>query len=151
MLNKLQTPFGAKKKKKRLGRGYGSTLGKTSGRGHKGQNARSGGKVPVGFEGGQMPLYRRLPKRGFFNPFREEKIIINFTTLQENNKLDKSKLIDREALIKAGIVSVKEKKAIKLLANGELKETLNLKLDAFSKKAEEKIKNNQGTISLVKS
>ena len=102
MLSQLRIPKNSRKKKKRLGRGFGSTFGKTSGKGHKGQNSRSGGGVRVGFEGGQLPIYMRLPKRGFFNPFRVKNIIISLDSIAKNPKLDKSKVIDRTALIKAG-------------------------------------------------
>ena len=99
MLSQLRIPKNSRKKKKRLGRGFGSTFGKTSGKGHKGQNSRSGGGVRVGFEGGQLPIYMRLPKRGFFNPFRVKNIIISLDSIAKNPKLDKSKVIDRTALI----------------------------------------------------
>ncbi len=154
MLSQLQVPANSKKKKKRLGRGCGSTLGKTSGRGHKGQNSRSGGGVPVGFEGGQLPIYMRLPKRGFFNPFRVENIAINLDAIIKNKKLDKSKLVDRTALIKAGIISSNDKNPIKLLAGkssieGDLLEKMSFQLDAVSKQAKEKVMQNKGTVELT--
>ena len=93
MLSQLQIPENSRKKRKRLGRGHGSTLGKTSGRGHKGQNSRSGGGVRVGFEGGQLPIYMRLPKRGFFNPFRVKNLIVNLDTIVKNIKVNVSGVV----------------------------------------------------------
>ena len=154
MLSKLQVPENSRKKKKRLGRGFGSTFGKTSGRGHKGQNSRSGGGVRVGFEGGQLPIYMRLPKRGFSNPFRVKNIIISLDAIAKNPKLDKSKLIDRDALIKAGMINSNKQDPIKLLAGklsvGEdLPEKMNFQLDAVSKQAEKKVMQNKGTVELT--
>lgn len=146
MLDKLQVPKGANKKKKRIGRGPGSTFGKTAGKGHKGQNARAGGGVRVGFEGGQMPLYRRLPKRGFFNIFRKENFIIHLEDIEKNIKLDKSKLIDKEALIQAGLFPKDNKQAIKILSDGELTMAIEVKVNAVSKQARVKIEKLQGKI-----
>ena len=146
MLEKLQVPKGARKKAKRVGRGPGSTLGKTAGKGHKGQNSRSGGGVRVGFEGGQMPLYRRLPKRGFFNKFRKENFIIHLGDIENNVKLDKTKLIDRAALIQAGLVKKDDMKAIKILSDGQLTTAIEIKVDAVSKQAKTKIEKIQGKI-----
>ena len=155
MLSQLQIPENSRKKRKRLGRGHGSTLGKTSGRGHKGQNSRSGGGVRVGFEGGQLPIYMRLPKRGFFNPFRVKNLIVNLDTIVKNIKLDKSKVIDRAALIKAGIISSNKKNPIKLLAGkllveSNLMEKMNFQVDAVSDQAKEKIIQAKGTVELKK-
>ena len=154
MLSQLQIPENSRKKRKRLGRGHGSTLGKTSGRGHKGQNSRSGGGVRVGFEGGQLPIYMRLPKRGFFNPFRVKNLIVNLDTIVKNIKLDKSKVIDRAALIKAGIISSNKKNPIKLLAGkllveSNLMEKMNFQVDAVSDQAKEKIIQAKGTVELT--
>ena len=103
---------------KRLGRGIGSGVGKTSGKGHKGQNARSGGGVRVGFEGGQMPLIRKLPRRGFTNaPFRKEYSIINVSDL---NKFDDNTVVDAKVLLENGIISKVENYGVKVLGNGEL-------------------------------
>jgi large subunit ribosomal protein L15 len=146
MLEKLQVPKGANKKRKRIGRGPGSNLGKTAGKGHKGQNARSGGGVRVGFEGGQMPLYRRLPKRGFFNIFSKKNFIIHLEDIEKNTSLDKSKLIDKEALIQAGLVPKNNKKKIKILSDGELTSGIEVKVDAVSKQAKSKIEKAQGKI-----
>ena len=156
MLSQLQIPVNSRKKRKRLGRGCGSTLGKTSGRGHKGQNSRSGGGVPVGFEGGQLPIYMRLPKRGFCNPFKVKNIIINLDTIVKNTKIDKSKAIDRAALIKAGIIRPTQKNPIKLLAGkssadkssieASLPENLSFRLDACSVQAKEKIAQAKGMV-----
>ena len=154
MLSQLRIPKNSRKKKKRLGRGFGSTFGKTSGKGHKGQNSRSGGGVRVGFEGGQLPIYMRLPKRGFFNPFRVKNIIISLDSIAKNPKLDKSKVIDRTALIKAGIINPNKQNPIKLLSgklsSGEdLPEKMSFKLDAVSKQAKEKIIQTKGTVELT--
>ena len=146
MLNKLQIPKNSRKNKKRVGRGVGSNYGKTASRGHKGQNARSGGGVPVGFEGGQMPLYRRLPKRGFFNKFREENFIINLETIAKCEKLDFSKLIDKKTLMEAGLVPKNIQQKIKILAKGEFDKKIEIQVDAISKNAREKIEKLQGKV-----
>ncbi len=147
MLEKLQIPKGSKKKKKRIGRGPGSTFGKTAGKGHKGQNSRSGGGVRIGFEGGQMPLHRRLPKRGFSNLFRKENFIIHLEDIEKSTKLDKSKLIDKDALLKAGLVPKDTKQALKILSDGELTTAIRVKVDAVSKQAREKIEKLQGQVN----
>ena len=123
-LANLKPAKGSNKNKKRLGRGPGSGLGKTSGKGHKGQKARKGGKVRPGFEGGQMPLYRRLPKRGFKNPFRVEFNPINLDTL---NKFDADTTVTPEVLEKAGLVR-KPGNPIKLLGRGKLDKALKVSL-----------------------
>lgn len=146
MLDKLQVPKGARKNPKRIGRGPGSTFGKTAGKGHKGQNARSGGGVRIGFEGGQMPLYRRIPKRGFFNKFRKENLIIHLGDIEKNTKLDKSKLIDKAALIQAGLITKGNEQPIKILSDGELTTVIEVKVDAVSKQAKAKIEKIQGKI-----
>lgn len=131
MLNNLQsnTP---KKTRKRLGRGIGSGLGKTSGKGHKGQNARSGGGVRPGFEGGQIPLFQRLPKRGFKNIRKEEFSIVSLENL---NKFKDGSTVGPEEFLKNGLVKDNSKK-IKVLANGKLEKKLTIKAHRFSKSAE---------------
>ena len=123
---------------KRLGRGIGSGLGKTSGKGHKGQNARSGGGVRVGFEGGQMPLIRKLPRRGFNNAnFKKQYTIINLSDL---NKFDANSVVDANALIERGIFSEIAEYGVKVLGNGNIDKALTIKASKFSKSALEKIK-----------
>jgi len=139
-----------KKSKKRLGRGIGSGKGKTSGRGHKGQKSRSGVAIKS-FEGGQMPLYRRLPKRGF-NPIKKNNIaIINLQQLQEfisKGKLNTKILINLNELKKNKILKNKINK-IKLLGNGDIKDKINLEVDFISKSAKEKIEKNGSSIKLT--
>lgn len=123
--------------KKRVGRGIGSGIGKTSGKGHKGQNARSGGGVRVGFEGGQMPLVRRLPRRGFNNTvFAKEYTIVNVSDL---NKFENNAVVDVNALKEAGIVNKVANYGIKVLGNGKLEKALTVKADKFSASAISKI------------
>ena len=125
-------------KEKRLGRGIGSGLGKTSGKGHKGQNARSGGGVRVGFEGGQMPLVRKLPRRGFNNSiFKKNFSIVNLSDL---NKFDENSVVDSSALVEKGILSKVEEYGIKILGNGKLEKALTVKANKFSESALKKIK-----------
>jgi large subunit ribosomal protein L15 len=143
-VHELSPAEGARKKRKRVGRGPGSGHGKTSCRGHKGQKSRSGGGVSRGFEGGQMPLQRRLPKRGFTNIFKKEYSIINIRDLQ---RFSPNSTIDREAFIKAGLIK-KNKQRIKLLANGEITIPLNLKVDRVSEMAKQKIESAGGNIEL---
>jgi large subunit ribosomal protein L15 len=133
-LSSLRPAAGANKARKRLGRGTGSGLGKTSGKGHKGKGSRSGGNTPPGYEGGQMPLARRLPKRGFRNLFRQEYEIVNLSSLE---KFSAGSVIDIAVLRDAGLV--KGKKKVKILADGELTKALTIKAHAFSGKAREKI------------
>src|SRR5512144_838506 len=121
-LNQISDKPEATRPRKRLGRGIGSGSGKTCGKGHKGQKARSGGQRFVGFEGGQMPLYRRLPKRGFKNPFRREYVVVNVGALQralEQGRLDGSRPVDEGAMQSAGLFS-KRRDGVRLLAKGEL-------------------------------
>ena len=132
---------------KRLGRGIGSGLGKTSGKGHKGQNARSGGGVRVGFEGGQMPLIRKLPRRGFNNAnFKKQYSIVNLAVL---NKFDENSVVDSNALIEKGILSKVEEYGVKILGNGKLEKALTIKANKFSESAVKKIKKAGGTIEEV--
>ena len=140
-------PFAEERKaRKRVGRGSGSGLGKTSGRGHKGQNSRSGGGVRSGFEGGQMPLYRRLPKRGFNNIFAKEYAEVNVVQL---NRFEDGATVDPVALIEAGILK-NVRDGIRILGNGTL-ETKNLTVIAngFTKTAEEKITAAGGKVEVI--
>ena len=144
-LHELQPNEGARHYKKRVGRGTGSGLGKTSTRGHKGQNARSGGGVRPGFEGGQTPLFKRLPKRGFTNVNRVEYAVVNVSDLNAFNDGD---VVDFELLHQKGLVK-KELKGVKVLGNGELTVKLTVKAKKFTKTAEEKIKAAGGTIEVL--
>jgi large subunit ribosomal protein L15 len=146
-LSDLRPAKGAKSAKKRVGRGHGSGLGKTSGKGHKGLRARSGGGSPPGYEGGQMPLQRRLPKRGFNNPFRKEFSVINVKDL---NCFAPGSLVDAEALRNAGVVK-NVRDGIKLLAGGDLNRPLNVKVDRASKAAAEKVTAAGGTLEVIAS
>ena len=134
-LHTLKPAAGSKKAPKRVGRGTGSGLGRNAGKGEKGQNARSGGGVRPGFEGGQMPLYRRLPKRGFTNIFAKEIIAINVDKL---NIFEDGTEVTPELLIERGVIG-KVKDGVKILGNGELTKKLTVKANKFSKSAEEKI------------
>ena len=146
---KLHTMYaqdGATKTRKRVGRGTGSGLGKTSGKGHKGQNARSGGGVRVGFEGGQLPLFRRLSKRGFNNyEFRTVYATVNVSDL---NRFEDGTTVTPELLIETGLVK-KELDGIKVLGNGELTKKLVVKANKFSGSAKEKIENNGGKAEVI--
>jgi large subunit ribosomal protein L15 len=144
-LSHLRPAAGAMKKSKRIGRGPGSGHGKTSGKGHKGKGARSGGNTPPGYEGGQMPLSRRLPKYGFYNIFRKEFDIVNIGSL---DRFDAGTVVDTAALIKIGLVK-NAKKKIKILADGTLTKALTVKAQAFSKQAQEKIAALGGTTEVV--
>jgi large subunit ribosomal protein L15 len=141
-LGTLKPPEGSKKKRKRVGRGDGSGHGGTSCKGHKGQNARSGGKVRAGFEGGQMPLSRRLPKRGFRNPSRKIIVTINVNQL---NKFPEGSVIDEEALVRAGVVKHK-RDGIKVLGRGSIDYPVSLKMNLISRGAREKIQAVGGSI-----
>ncbi|HAJ26990.1 MAG TPA: 50S ribosomal protein L15 [Syntrophus sp. (in: bacteria)] len=141
-LGTLKAPVGSRKKRKRVGRGDGSGHGGTSCKGSKGQNARSGGGTRPGFEGGQMPMARRLPKRGFRNPFRKEMITVNLVQL---NAFPENSLIDAEALIQQGLIK-KRGDGIKLLGKGDIQHALSIKLDALSKGAKAKIEAAGGSI-----
>ena len=134
----LKNAQGEKTKKVRRGRGIGSGWGKTSGKGHKGQNARSGGGVRPGFEGGQMPLYRRIPSRGFNNA-RFEKVY-STVNVDKLNVFEPNSVVDACALIEKGIISKVEKDGVKILGNGELKVALTVKARKFTATAIEKIK-----------
>ena len=134
-LHTLKPAAGSKKAPKRVGRGTGSGLGRNAGKGEKGQTARSGGGVRPGFEGGQMPLYRRLPKRGFTNIFAKEIVAINVDKL---NIFEDGTEVTPELLIETGVIG-KVKDGVKILGNGELTKKLTVKANKFSKSAEEKI------------
>ena len=144
-LNDLSPAAGSTAKAWRRGRGIGSGNGKTGGRGHKGQKARSGGGVRVGFEGGQMPLARRIPKRGFNNIFAEPLDAINVSML---NKFDDGAVVDADALKAAGIVS-SCKYGVKILGNGELTKKLTVKASAFSESAKAKIEAAGGKAEVI--
>ncbi len=144
-LHELGPVEGSIKKRKRVGRGRASGHGKTSCRGHKGQNARSGGGVRRGFEGGQMPLIRRLPKRGFVNIFKKEYQLVNLVDL---NKLEDGTVVDLPLLKKRGLIK-SEDKMVKILASGELTKKLDVKAHKFSREAEKKILELSGTIEVI--
>jgi large subunit ribosomal protein L15 len=132
------------KKTKRLGRGPGSGHGQTSGKGNKGQNARAGGGVRPGFEGGQMPYSRRVPKRGFNNPLREQIAIVNFTAIDNIKSND----INIDILKESGILKKSENK-FKLLGSGEINRKVNVVCNKISKNAKEKIEKNGGTVRII--
>ena len=134
-INELSPAPGSTKEAKRKGRGIGTGNGKTAGRGHKGQKARSGGGVRVGFEGGQMPLARRIPKRGFHNIFAKP---LEFVNVSELNVFEDGAAVSVESLLDAGILS-KCRYGVKILGNGELKKKLTVSANAFSQTAKEKI------------
>jgi len=134
-LNELKPPKGSIRKRKRVGRGEASGLGKTCGRGTKGQKARTGSGSPPWFEGGQMPLSRRMPKRGFINPFRQEYHILNIESL---NRFDDDTTVTLELLRNSGIINKKNAK-IKVLGDGELTKRLKVQAHRFSKSATTKI------------
>ena len=141
----LHAPKGANRPKRRVGRGQGSGLGTTSGKGNKGQQARSGGKTYVGFEGGQMPLYRRLARRGFSNhPFKKEWQIVNLGEIDK--RFDASETVDPASLYRKGLI--KGNAPVKILAVGELTKNLSFKVAAASASAKEKIEKAGGSIEL---
>ena len=144
-LNELSPAPGSTKKKFRVGRGNGSGAGKTAGKGHKGQNARSGGGVRPGFEGGQMPLQRRIPKRGFVNIFGTRYEAINVDQL---NRFEDGNLVDEAAIVKAGLVK-NTRDGIKILGRGELTKKLTVKVAAFSEGAKSKIEADGGKAEVV--
>lgn len=144
-LHELKPAEGSRQERKRKGRGIGSGNGKTAGKGHKGQNARSGGGVRLGFEGGQTPLFRRLPKRGFTNINRKEYAIVNLDTL---NLFEEGTVVTPELLIETGVVS-SEKAGIKILANGSVEKKLQVKAHKFSSAAKEAIEAAGGTTEVI--
>lgn len=144
-LHDLAPAPGSSKEVKRIGRGHGSGNGKTAGKGHKGQKARAGRGQSPGFEGGQMPLQRRLPKRGFKNIFAKQYAMINVSQL---NVFDDGAVIDNDALVLAGIVK-KSLDGIKVLGRGEISKKLTVNLAAFSESAKQKIEAAGGTVSAI--
>jgi large subunit ribosomal protein L15 len=144
-IHELAPAEGSKKKRKRVGRGPGSGHGKTSCRGHKGQNARSGGGTPPGFEGGQMPLQRRVPKRGFTNIFKKQYNIINVRDL---NRFEPDSSLDKESLIAAGLVK-RKRDDVKLLGDGEISHALVIKVSKASQIARQKIEAAGGKIEVI--
>lgn len=143
-LDSMKPPKGSRRPRKRLGRGPGSGLGKTSGRGHKGQRSRTGGTSKVGFEGGQMPMQRRLPKRGFSNPFRVRFQAINLSDLM---RFDAGATVDPDAL--RGVGLAKRDGPLKVLASGKLDRALTVHAHAFSKTAADAIKAAGGTAIVI--
>ncbi|MGA6993327.1 MAG: 50S ribosomal protein L15 [Candidatus Deferrimicrobiaceae bacterium] len=146
-LSDLRPAKGAKSASKRVGRGKGSGLGRTAGRGEKGLRARSGGGTPPGYEGGQMPMQRRIPKRGFHNVFRKEYAIVNVRDL---NRFDAGTIVDGNALRAAGIVK-NVKDGVKLLGNGEVSRAVTVKVDKASKEAARKVAQAGGTLEVAPS
>ena len=144
-LSELKPADGTRKDKVRVGRGTGSGCGKTSGRGHKGQKSRSGGGVRPGFEGGQMPIYRRLPKRGFKNIWRKEYAEVNVSTL---NVFDDDMTVDAVALVEMGILK-NVLDGVRILGDGELTKKLNVKAQGFTKTAIQKIEAVGGTTEVI--
>ncbi len=144
-LHELKPSEGSRKERNRVGRGIGSGNGKTSGKGHKGQNARSGGGVRPGFEGGQNPLARRIPKRGFTNIHRKELAIVNLDAL---NRFEEGTEVTPELLIETGVVS-NERAGIKILAKGKIEKKLTVKAHKFSSTAKEAIEAAGGTTGVV--
>jgi len=143
-LSNLRAPKKANRNKKRIGRGMGSGTGKTSGRGHKGQGSRSGSSLMRGFEGGQMPLHRRLPKRGFTNIFRTEYSVVNLDRLAEAGEKD----LTLEKMAALGLLK-KRNELVKILGSGELKVALTVHAHKFSKSAQEKIEKAGGKVVVV--
>ena len=144
-LHELKAVEGATKARKRRGRGQGTGLGTTGGRGMNGQNSRSGGGVRLGFEGGQMPLYRRIPKRGFNNRFAKEYAEVNVADL---NRFEDGTVVDFDLMLQSGLVK-QVKDGVKVLGNGELEKKLTVKAEKFSKSAAEKIEKAGGKAEVI--
>ena len=144
-LHEMKYNEGARKQTKRLGRGLGSGQGKTSGKGHKGQNSRSGGGVAIGFEGGQTPFFKRMPKRGFSNFTRKEYAIVNLTALE---KFDNDAVVTPELLKEAGIVK-KEFDGVKVLGNGTLTKKLTVKCNKISASAKAAVEKAGGKVEVI--
>lgn len=144
-LHELSPAQGSTHAQKRVGRGPASGTGKTAGKGHKGQKARSGGGVRIGFEGGQMPLQRRIPKRGFHNIFADKVVSVNVSALE---RFENGSTVDAEALKEAGLIS-KSFDVLKILGNGELTKSLTVKANAFSKGAQAKIESCGGKAEVI--
>lgn len=145
-LHELQPAAGSVKDVKRIGRGHGSGQGKTAGKGHKGQKARSGGSIRPGFEGGQMPLQRRMPKRGFNNIFAKEFATVNVSELDK--RFDDGAVVDANSLIESGAIK-NAKDGIKILGNGELSKKLTVKAVKFTAAAKEKIEKAGGAAEVI--
>ena len=144
----LSAPQGANKKPKRVGRGSSSGLGTTAGKGNKGQQSRSGGKTYVGFEGGQMPLYRRIARKGFSNyPFKKEYVCINVELLE--TKFNDGETVNKASLIEKGFISSKSNSMVKVLGNGEITKKLTVEVDKVSASAKEKIEKANGKAELI--
>ncbi|OGP65099.1 MAG: 50S ribosomal protein L15 [Deltaproteobacteria bacterium RBG_13_53_10] len=143
-LENLKPPEGARKKRKRVGRGIGSGHGKTACRGHKGQNARAGRGTKAGFEGGQMPLQRRLPKRGFRNLFRKRYAVIH---VQDLNRFPKDGVVEPDLLAQSGLI--KKGEAVKLLSDGELQHPLVIRVHRASKEAQRKVEAASGRVEVI--
>ena len=146
-LNSLKPAKGSTHKKKRVGRGPGSGLGKTAGRGEKGQKSRSGYSRKLGFEGGQMPLHRRLPKRGFTNIFKREWAEVNLADLEK--MFDAGASVTPEALLERGLIRKSALKSVVILGNGELKKSLTVNAHRFSKSAKQKIEAAGGKAEII--
>ena len=144
-LHELKPAEGSRKTRNRVGRGIGSGNGKTAGKGHKGQNARSGGGVRPGFEGGQTPLFQRLPKRGFTNINRKDFAIVNLESL---NRFEDGTEVTPELLLETGIVS-NVKSGVKILGNGQLEKKLTVKANKFSASAKEAIESAGGSVEVI--
>lgn len=144
-LEELKPAAGSTHRKKIVGRGIGSGVGKTSGKGHKGQNARSGGGVRPGFEGGQMPLYRRLPKRGFTNIFAKKYVSVNVEVLDKFNDGDE---VTAETLLEKGVIS-KTLDGVKMLGRGEVTKKVTVKVAKISESAKEKIEKAGGKAEVI--
>ncbi len=144
-IHDLSPAEGSRKTRKRVGRGPGSGHGKTACRGHKGQKSRSGGGVRPGFEGGQMPIHRRLPKRGFTNLFKKEYFLVNLGDLEN---FEENKVIDREALHAAGLIK-KSTGEVKLLGGGEISSPVVIRVDKVSRSARQKIEAAGGKVEIV--
>jgi len=144
-LNELSPAPGSQKSSRRLGRGVGSGSGKTAGRGTKGYNSRSGGGVRPGYEGGQMPIHRRLPKRGFTNIFRKKIAVVNIRDL---SRFESGSVVDEKALTEAGLIKGR-RDGVKLLGNGEISYPLEIKVNLVSKSAREKIEAAGGKVEVL--
>ena len=144
----LSAPKGANKNPKRVGRGSSSGLGSTAGKGNKGQQSRSGGKVYVGFEGGQMPLYRRIARKGFSNyPFKKEYVCINVYQLEA--KFADGETVDKTSLIAKGFISAKSSTLVKVLGNGDITKKLTVDVDKVSESAKAKIEKAGGSVKVA--
>lgn len=144
-LHELKPAEGSTKDRKRIGRGVGSGWGKTAGRGNKGAKARSGGGVRPGFEGGQMPLHRRLPKRGFTNIFKKQMAVVNVSDL---SRFETGSVVDETSLVRSGLVKGR-RDGIKLLGQGDIGVALTVKINAISRSAKEKIEAAGGTVEVI--